>query len=96
MARRRYSSLSRLFSHLATLPQSKETVDNADSRVYVKEADKILLHQLLWTHQEKIESDLLRLYHHQAKGIYEPLAKLLAQIGQPDQGQMRRRAMERK
>ncbi|XP_065830941.1 neurofibromin-like [Oscarella lobularis] len=91
-----FSRAQKLFSHLATLPQSKETVDNADSRVYVKEADKILLHQLLWTHQEKIESDLLRLYHHQAKGIYEPLAKLLAQIGQPDQGQMRRRAMERK
>eukprot|EP00118_Oscarella_pearsei_P012253 m.88991 g.88991 ORF g.88991 m.88991 type:complete len:2691 (+) comp36590_c0_seq4:57-8129(+) len=84
----------KLFSHLASLPQEKPLHD--DSAAYVKETDKTLLHQLLWAHQENIESDLFRLYNQQGKSMYQPLAELLARIGQPNAGQMRRRALEKK
>ncbi|XP_062516439.1 neurofibromin-like isoform X2 [Corticium candelabrum] len=94
------SKADSLAQHLAELPSKPVIVVDEPAEVeadvpFVKETDKLLLHELLWSQQEVIKNDLFRVNGKLGKRLYEPLATLLAQLGQPDSKLLRRRGFER-
>jgi hypothetical protein len=90
----------RLAEHLAKLPDGpvikiEGMAENDGDGLFVKETDKLILHELLCSQQESIKNDLFRVNRKLGQRLYEPMATLLAQLGQPDSRMVRRCGLER-